>query len=50
MLDESEFKPFSLTDFTAVESDPSENDDTSDGREKMLRDQKIAKSIKSKTD
>ena len=34
MLDESEFKPFSLTDFTAVESDPSENDDTSDGRGK----------------
>ena len=30
MLDESEFKPFSLTDFTAVESDPSENDDTSE--------------------
>ena len=34
MLDESEFKPFSLTDFTAVESDPSENDDTFAGRGK----------------
>ena len=46
MLDESEFKPFSLTDFTAVESDPSENDDTSDGREKNAEGSENSKEYK----
>ena len=46
MLDQSEFKPFSLTDFTAVESDPSENDDTSDGRGKNAEGSENSKEYK----
>jgi len=32
MLDESEFKPFSLTDFTVVETESAETDDSSAGK------------------